>query len=201
YKTLNITIGRSGFQNGFFFMEQAGTSNIAYELPQGFYEFDYSTYLEIPFDPVGKLTAHLGSDFNGLNQAKAVIDEFRILSTQLTDTRVGETIPDNQESITTGAAKISPFIKNNKTLVLLHFDSFPIINDANYYTFADRSFLQSSTSVNANFGQSICFEKSGLSFDNKNRLTTDKEGTIEFWVSPMFDTFNDPIPRVYFDAS
>ena len=32
-------------------------------------------------------------------------------------------------------------------------------------------------------------------------MTTDSQGTIEFWVSPRFDTYNDPVPRVYFDAS
>jgi len=201
YKTFNITIGRSGFQNGYFFMEQAGTANVAYELPQGFYEFDFSTFLEVPFAPLSKSTAHLGSDFRGKNQAKAVIDEFRILSTQLTDTRVGETIGINSESITTGAAKIRPFVKNNQTLVLLHLDDFPLENDADYFTYANRSFLQSSSSVNDNFGQSICFDNSGISFDNKNRLTTESEGTIEFWVSPMFDTYNNPVPEIYFDGS
>lgn len=201
YKTYNISIGRSGFQNGFFFLEQAGTVNTPYDLPFGYYEFDYSTYLSVNFDPVSDLEAHIGSDFMGNNQAKAVIDEFRILSRQLTDTRVGETISINDESITTGALKISPFVKNNTTLVLLHFDEFPIVNDSNYYTFANRSFIQSSSSVNTNFGQSICFIDSGLGFDNKNRLTTDREGTIEFFVSPRYDTYNDPVPRVYFDAT
>ena len=201
YKTFNISIGRSGFQNGFFFLEQAGTVNVPYELPQGFYEFDFSAYLEVPFDPVGQLEAHIGSDFRGEQQANAKIDEFRILNRQLTDTRVGETLGLNDESITTGASKISPFRKNNQTLVLLHFDTFPIENDADYFTFANRKFLQSGTSVNDNFGQSICFTNSGLGFDNNNRLTTDTEGTIEFFVSPRFDSYNDPVKRVYFDAT
>lgn len=201
YKTYNITIGRSGFQNGFFFLEQAGTVNVPYELPPGYYEFDYSTYLEVPFKPVEGMIAYLGSDYHGINQANAVIDEFRILSRMLTDTRVGETVGDNDYSITTDSVKISPFRKNKQTLVLLHLDSFPIVNDAEYYTFADRYYLQSSTSVNDNFGQSICFDERGITYESKNRLTTDKEGTIEFWVSPMFDTYNDPVPRVYFDAA
>lgn len=200
YKIFDISIGRSGFQNGFFFIEQAGTVNTPYELPAGYYEFDYSAYLEVPFDPVGELDAFIGSDFNGLNQANAIIDEFRVLSTQMTDTRVGESIGVNEESITTGAYKINPFEKNPQTLVLLHMDG-DVQNDADYYTFAERYFLQSSTSVNDNFGQSICFDEKGLGFNNNGRLTTATEGTIEFWVSPMFDTFNDPVPRVYFDAS
>lgn len=201
YKTFNISIGRSGFQNGFFFLEQAGSVNVPYELPQGYYEFDFSTYLSVPFDPVGGLEAHLGSDFMGKNQANAKIDEFRILSRQLTDTRVGETIGLNDESITTGANKISEFVKNNQTLVLLHFNGYPVENDADYFTFANRQFLQSAESVNDNFGQSISFSDSGLSFNNNNRLTTNDQGTIEFFVSPKYDTYNDPVRRVYFDAA
>ena len=40
-----------------------------------------------------------------------------------------------------------------------------------------------------------------LTRDNKGLLPTSSEGTIEFWVSPRFDTFNDPNIRFYFDAS
>jgi len=32
-------------------------------------------------------------------------------------------------------------------------------------------------------------------------LDTSNEGSIEFWVSPRFDTYNDPVIRVYFDAA
>lgn len=201
YKLFNVNIGRSGFQNGFFFLEQAGTANIPFELPAGYYEFDYSAFLQINFNSTSDLIGHIGSDFNKKNQAKAVIDEFRILSTQLTDTRVGESLGINEESITTGALSTRPFEKNNSTLVLLHFDEFPIINDADYIAYANRHFIQSASSVNENFGQSIFFDKFGLKFDNNNRLNTNSEGSIEFWVSPKFDTYNDPVERVYFDAA
>lgn len=200
YNIYNISIGRSGFQNGFFFFQEAGTSNIAYELPAGYYEFDYAAYLEIPFAPV-KQMAYIGSDFNGNNQAKAVIDEFRILNEMLTDTRVGETLADNETSITTDNNSIRPFRKNEQTLMLLHFDELPLENDSDYYKFAENSYIQSGGSVGENFGKSIVFLTNGLTFENKGVLNTQDQGTIEFWVSPRYDTYNDPVNRVYFDAT
>lgn len=200
YDIFNISIGRSGFQNGFFFFEEAGNTNVAYPLPEGFYEFDFSAYLEVPFDPITQ-DAHVGSDFENQHPAKAVIDEFRILNRMLTDTRVGETISASDYSITTDYQALNAFRKNNNTLMLLHFDSFPLENDSNYVIFATREYIQSSTSVNENFGQSILITDKGLSFDNDGRLTTRHEGSIEFWVSPRYDTYNDPFPRFYFDAT
>lgn len=200
YSIYNASIGRAGFQNGYFFLEQAGTVGTPYLLPEGTYEFEFPAYLEIPFSPVSDLVASIGSDFFGKNQANSIIDEFRILSYQMVDTRVGETVPKNGESITTGSYKIRPFRKNKQTLVLLHFDG-DIVNDADYWRVADRGFIQSSSSVNENFGKSIVFKNKGLTFDNDGYINTVTEGTIEFWVSPMYDTFNDPVERVYFDAS
>lgn len=201
YKVYNVTNSRTGFQNGFFFLELAGSAGIAYNLPAGYYEFDYSVYISAEFDPVNDLEFYLGSDFNGKNQANAIIDEFRILNRQLTDTRVGESVGDYEQSITTGVNKISEFKKDINTLVLLHFNSYPLVNDSDYYSYYDRKYIQSADSVNANFGQSIVFEDRGIGFDSQNRLTTNSEGTIEFWVSPELDTYNDPFTRVYFDAA
>lgn len=200
YEIYNISIGRSGFQNGFFFLQQAGTSNTPFELSEGFYEFDYSAYLEVPFDPVDQI-AHIGSDFENKKPAKAVIDEFRISSRLLTDTRVGETIAANEESITTSFLAIRPFRKNDTTLMLLHFDDDVPTNDSDYIIFTNREFVQSGSSVNANFNHSIVLTHTPLRFDNKGTLTTNSEGSIEFWVSPKFDTYNDPEPRFYFDAT
>jgi hypothetical protein len=200
YGIYNISIGRSGFQNGFFFLEAAGFTNTEYPIPRGFYDFDYAAWLEVPFDPVNQ-TAYIGSDMNGQKQTKATLDEFRILNLQLTDTRVGETIGVGEESITTDYNALRPFTKDSDTLVLLHFDSLPAENDVDFYKFAEREYIQSGLSINSRFGHSIVIRDKGLTFENKNRLTTRTQGTIEFWVSPLFDTYNDPLQRVYFDAS
>jgi hypothetical protein len=200
YATFNISIGRSGFQNGFFFLQLAGFTNIPYPLPQGYYEFDYAAYLEIPFSPIDQI-AYVGSNYTDSKPARGIIDELRILSKQLTDTRVGETIGANDDSITVDYGAIRPFRKNINTLMLMHFDTSIPTNDSDYYTYATRSYLQSGESVNSKFGQSIVIKNNGLVFDNQNRVTTRNEGTISFWASPRYDTYNDPVPRVYFDAT
>lgn len=200
YRVYNVSIGRSGFQNGFFYMQSAAAPTQPYPLPRGWYEFDYAAYLEIPFDPVNQ-TAYIGNDMTGTKPAKAVIDELRIRNLQITDTRVGESIAANEESVTTSYQALRPFTKDQSTLVLLHFEELPPTNDVNYYQFAQREYIQSGTSVNERFGQSIVIRDKGLTFDNKGRLTTRSEGTIEFMVSPRYDTYNDPVRRYYFDAA
>ncbi|MFW9872660.1 MAG: hypothetical protein ACFFG0_06115 [Candidatus Thorarchaeota archaeon] len=201
YQAFNISIGRSGFQNGFFFIETAGFTNTEYPLPKGWYEFDYAAYLEVPFDPLTTETGVIGNDITLQKPAKAVIDEFRVLNKQLTDTRIGETVSSGEESITTGANKVSVFEKDQDTLVLFHFQELPPVNDSDFYKTAYKNYVQSGNSVNSKFGHSVVIRDSGLVFDNKGRLDTSNEGLIEFWVSPRFDTYNDPNIRVYFDAA
>ena len=201
YDIFDISLGRSGFQNGFFTFELAGSVDTDYPLKQGVYELDYSAHLEIPFAPTNDLTAYVGSNFNGGEQAKAIIDEVRILSNMLTDVRVGEILPEGQDSITSDFTSLRPFDKNSKTLMLLHLDEFPFNNDSDYYISSTKEFIQSSDSVNETFNQSVVIMDKPLIYDNNGYLPTTSEGTIEFWVSPKFDTFNDPNVRVYFDAA
>lgn len=201
YTIYQTTIGRSGFQNGFFTLQEAGSVNTPYELPQGWYEFDYSVYLEIPFDPISKSQIFLGTSMEKTFSAQAILDEIRILNTSLTDTRVGEVLADHEDSITADYTKIRPFVKNPNTLVLIHADSLPLTNDSDYWVANTREYLQSSTSVNSNFDKSLVIQTNPLVVDNQGLLSTSKEGTIEFWVSPQFDTYNDPKFRFYFDAS
>ena len=200
YVIYNTTDGRSGFQNGFFTFELAGSVNTPYPLPQGKYLFDYSAYLTIYFDNLKNELGYIGSDFEGNNSANAVIDEMRILSRKITDTRVGESLIVNQKSMTTDALAIRPFNVDSDTLALLHLDSLPIINDALFYKIASRTFMQSDTSVNTNFGDSIIITDYPYVVDN-NGILSELEGTIEFWVSPNYDTYNDPNDRYYFDAA
>lgn len=201
YNIFNTSLGRSGFQNGFFTLETAGLVNTPFLLKQGFYEFDYSTYLEIPFDPVTSLKAYVGSDVFGKKQAKAIIDEFRILSTMLTDVRIGESLVTNQDYITTDFNSIKPFKKNSDTLMLLHFDNLPLENDSDIWVTSGKDFIQSSNAINENFDKCIVITDKPIIQDNKGALVTRSEGSIEFWVSPRFDTYNDPVRRYYFDAT
>ena len=202
YSVYNTSIGRSGFQNGFFTLELAGGTNVPYPLPQGWYEFDYSAYLEVSMDPIlPTRQCFVGSDISGSKQAKVIIDEFRILSTKLTDVRIGESAIDGHMYVTTDFNELRPFKKNSSTLTLLHFDSKPFINSADVWTGYDKSFIQSANSVNSNFSQSVVLTENPLVIDNAGLLNTSSEFSIEFWVSPRYDTYNDPDFRFYFDAS
>lgn len=201
YNIYNVSIARSGFQNGFFTLEQAGSANTPFTLNQGWYEFDYSIYLEIPMESLSNTKLYFGSDFQGENQAKAVLDEIRILSKTLTDVRVGESLGVGEDSITTDFTSLRPLKKDSDTLVLLHLDELPLVNETDYWVTATRQFIQSSTSVNENFEKSIVITDKPLMVDNRGLLSTSSEGSIEFWVSPRYDTYNDPNFRYYFDAS
>ena len=200
YGAFNISIGRSGFQNGFFFLETAGFTNTPYILPKGHYEFDFAAHLEVPFDPIDQIGV-IGNDITLQKPARGVLDEMRILNRQLTDTRIGESVGENEESITTGANKYGPFVKNQDTLALFHFEDVQSLNDSDFYKFAHKEYVQSGESVNDKFGHSIVIRDKGLVFDNKGRLDVSNEGMVEFWVSPRFDTYNDPNMRVYFDGA
>ena len=200
YRVYNTTVGRSGFQNGFFTFEVAGSVGTPYDLPQGYYEFDYASHLEIPFDNVCKQVIYVGSDFRSNNQARGVIDDLTILSNMLTDVRIGESVPPSGESITTCFTAIRPHEPDTNTLLHMPFDSFPLVNDAPFYKLANKEYLQSAESVNESFGQSLVIKERPFVVDNAGNLSTFSEGSIEMFVSPQFDTFNDPKTRYYFDA-
>jgi len=201
YSIYNVSIGRSGFQNGFFTFETAGLTNVPYYLHEGLFQFDYTTYLEIAFNPLTDYKLYIGSDLNGNNQAKAILDEFVTTSNMLTDVRVGESIAVNQKSFTTDYNALRPYSVDKNTLMLLRFNDNTFINEAPFYTTAIKDFIQSGDSINDKFSQSVVINNNPLIFDNKGLLSTSSEGTIEFWVSPIFDTYNDPKIRFYFDAS
>ena len=201
YQVLNPSNTRSGLQNGFFTFENAGQPyGTPYYIVQGLYEFQYYTYLSVPLK-VGILDGYIGSDFTGNNQVIATLDELQILTTMLTDTRIGETSAINQETITKDYNSLVALLPSVNTLMLCHFDYTPFTNVANIYNTATDQFIQSSYAVNENFEQSIVFKDNPYIVDNAGILTTAQQGTIEFWVNPMYDTVNDPNYRFYFDAS
>lgn len=201
YSIYNVSIGRSGFQNGLFTLEAAGQTNVPFYLKQGVFEFDYSSNLEIAFNPLNDVKGFIGSDLNGEHQAKAIIDEFVILSKMISDVRVGESIGVNEKSFTTDFTALREYKADRDTLILLRFNDSLFLNEAPFYSTAIKDYIQSGTSVNDNFHQSVVIKDKPLIFDNLGLLSTESEGTIEFWVSPRFDTYNDPNLRFYFDAS
>jgi hypothetical protein len=201
YQILNVNSYRSGLQNGFFTFEVSKLPSQGYLLSHGFYEFDYATYARIKLDPVRTL-AHVGSDFQGHRQANAIIDQMKIYSVMLIDTRVGESIPVNQRSITKDFNSLKALKSDRTTLSLVTFDDFPFSNSADFWITPSsvKKHFQSSVVVNENFGNSLVFLKDPLVVSNDGILNTKKEGTVEFWLNPLYDSSNDPNVRFYFDA-
>lgn len=200
YQILNTTDFRSGLQNGYFTFENKWFPGEPYNLTEGLYELDYYTYLNVPFE-LKSVDMYIGSNLEGQYQAYASIDELQILNIKLTDTRVGESVAKSQRTITKEFNSLKESVVDKTTLVLTHFDSSPPINKADIYKFAEKNIMQAGDVINDNFTQSIVFINSPLIIDNDGILDTKKEGTIEFWVNPIFDTNNDPNYRFYFDAS
>ena len=200
YKILNVNDYRSGLQNGFFTLEVKDSPGTSYLLTKGFYEVEYCTYARIKLDLSNK-NVFLGSDINSSNQCNCVLDQVKIYSIMLTDTRIGEVVPSNNHSITKDFNSIKALRKDNDTLMLLNFDEYPFTNSADFYinTYKHNLF-HSSTKVNDNFTDSLVLQKEPLILNNDGILDTRKEGTIEFWTSPLYDTGNDPNYRFYFDA-
>lgn len=200
YQILNTNTYRSGMQNGFFTFENGGQPGQPYYLSSGFYQFEYYTYSEIKLSPQNG-QAFLGSDFTGNNQINAIINEVKIYSTMLTDTRIGESIPANQASITKDFNSLTLWSADSNTLMLINLGVFPFVNSASYYMNQNSgTYFQSSEIINDNFGESIVLLNNPIIVQNTGILNANKQGTIEFWMNPIFDMGNDPKRRYYFDA-
>lgn len=201
YQVLNVSDYRSGFQNGFFTFEDGYMPGQAYYLGRGFYDLDYSTYTRIKMDPINSY-AFVGSDLFGHNQVNGIVNEMKIYSVMLTDTRIGETALATQRTITKDFNSLKPLKVDSNTLMLVSFSTFPFSNQAKFYinTNGDGKHFQSSLAVNDNFGQSLVILDEPVIVSNDGILDTKKQGTIEFWVNPIYDAGNDPNSRFYFDA-
>ena len=204
YQIFNINERRSGFQNGFFTFELGSLPSQPYLLSKGFYEIEYSTYTKIKMNPMN-FTAFIGSNFNGNNQINAILDQVKSYSIMLADTRIGESLPSNQMSITKDYNSIKPLRSDSNTLMLLDFNSYPFINSADYYTNSNvskntKKYFQSSVVVSESFNNSLVLLNKPIIISNDGILNTKKQGTIEFWINPLFDTANDPHDRYYLDA-
>jgi hypothetical protein len=175
--------------------------SVGYLLDEGFYQLDYATYLSIKFAPLNN-NIYFGSNLFGFDQANAVLNQSTIYSIMLSDTRIGEVVSGNSLSITKDYNALVPPMPNANTLSLISFNSFPFTNSAKLYanTNDDHIHFQSDWSVNDNFDQSLVILDKPILLPNTGILDTHKQGTIEFWMSPLFDTANDPNNRYYFDA-
>jgi hypothetical protein len=201
YQVLDTTEYRSGLQNGFFTLEVNTLPSQPYFLDTGFYELEYATYATIKMDPFNG-NFFLGTDFKGYNPGNVILNQATIYSIMLTDTRIGEVVAANAYSITKDFNSLQPPTSGPNTLVSISFNDFPFTNGASIYasTNDDHLHFQSDWTVNDNFEQSLVILDEPVLLPNTGILDTQHQGTIEFWMSPLFDTGNDPNVRYYFDA-
>jgi hypothetical protein len=116
------------------------------------------------------------------------------------DTDRGEFVPSSGRSITTDAQIVQEMESTVQTLGLFHFNN-NVDNYGSFYSSWSPSYKQSENSVNSEFGQSGVFTTTTpLEIDNRS-IFNNNEGTIEFWISPILDTYNDPTNRFYVDLS
>jgi len=201
YEVLNSTDFRTGLQNGFFTFEKNLEIGDPYFLENGWYEFEYNTYLTCKIDPL-ITNAYIGSDFKSDKHFNAILNELKITSNMMTDTRIGEIIAENERSVTKDFNSLKSLKKDINTLMLTSFNDFPFSNNSDFYLkYEDKAFIQTDIAVNDTFEKSVCISNEPIIIDNDGILNTKKEGTIEFWVNPLYDTNNDPNFRYYFDAS
>ena len=199
WKMLSLSFSDSGFANGLMTLEVAFSGGIPFLLSNCWYEADFPSYAIIPWETVPE-TLYIGSDMDGGNQAAGVIDEMHILSEMLTDTGAGEILPSSGRSVTSEADSVRELTPTTQSLALFHFNGC-LKNKASFYSGFSRSYFQSSNSVNSLFGQSAVFNQpESLAMDNKG-IFFNNGGTIEFWVSPILDTYNDPTRRYYVDLT
>lgn len=196
YSILKSTSTRAGFQNGYFHFEVAGLPGEKYFLKKGLYEFTYDTYLNINTN-LGK-TLFIGSDINSQNQSNSGFNDFAIYNIQLTDVRSGELASDNN-SITNDFNSIIGVEKNKNVLFLSKMDSLPITNKSDFYL-SDKKYIYSNYSVNDNFSNSVYLNNYSINETNNGYLN-ESVGTIDLWISPLYDCVNDNNYRFYFDSS
>lgn len=201
YEIVQASDKSSGFQNGSFIFEKSNNPGEPYQLPPGEYEIKMRVPLSVNIGPM-QSNAFFGTDFRGSNVLQGVLDEIKVNIDVLKDTRIGEQIDSNQETITKNFHSIKRLLPNKNTLLLCHLNDFPLTNEAPFYLLLkDKKMLEPGVSVNDEFDRSVLIKEKPIVVENNGILNPGKEGTIEFWVSPIFDSINDYSERFYFDAT
>lgn len=197
FKILNVTDNNTGYQNGYFIFEEHDKPGLVYNLNEGTYEVEYETYLDINLNN-NYDNLYIGSNKNKTNNINAIIDQFVTYDVMYTDTRIGEVYGDTN-SITKKYNSLKKYQIESDMLCYLDFDK-DIVNKANYYSLGSIKNMQLDKSVNDNFKSCVLLKDRPLVYENLGYLTKN-EGSIEFWLSPVYNTYNDPNYRFYFSAN
>lgn len=205
YKPITVTENNGDFAevvdyaNGIIRLETYGTGGQPFILNACTYEVDYPSYLRVMVDAVPD-TFYIGSDSDGENRFDGVIDEFRILDYMSEDTRVGEPLVTGSRTVTTDYSEPQGSLKDDNTLLLLHFDNETVDSS----DFIDRftNGYEVGDSINDDFGKAIKFGTTNpYEISNASSIFNSNEGTIEFWVNPYDDSKGDPNYHYYIDMS
>jgi hypothetical protein len=186
------------YYNGRFQLETYGSGGLPFMLNPGWYSVKYPTYMTVHFDRVPE-TMYLGCSFDGANQFDGVLDEFRILNTISTDTRIGEDETETH-SVTADFNALSELESNSNTLLLLHFNDEAANQAVAYDRYATG--FETAPSVNDQFSSAIRLDDfRPYVLSNTYNLINNDQGTIEFWVNPLEDSRDDKNYRYYIDMS
>lgn len=172
------------YDNGVFTFRQAGT-DLDYVLAPGYYLIDYPSPISIGIREKAQLV--IGADINGQNSGDAIIEYPAFYSRTLTDVRAGETA----EGLSHTGLHLSPYppIALPETTLLLDLNERVAQKAGIYSTFLGQ-FKTTSESVNPEFEDALYID-SQVVLDNARQLVAPKAGTIEFFLSPMLDTYYD----------
>lgn len=202
---LPITVSEGGgnyasvarYSNGEFELHTFGSGGSPFTLHAAYYLLDYPVKLSIGMSGKGPLM--IGSDRNGERQFDGVLDEICILNEMLDDVRAGES--KTERTVTEDYSRNLPLEPTTQTTLLMHCDKNLETEEKRWVGYGD-NVLISGSSVNSRFGNSAVFLGTAAQVeDNGDVLIDNNHGTIEFWVSPVIDTFHDDdIPRYYVDA-
>lgn len=184
------------YDNGNFSLTVYGSGGDAFELEQCHYLLDFPTRLNINVANKGEL--FIGSDLSGTNQLSGVIDDVIFLNEMLTDVRTGEIPASGLRTITSDYNTTREPENTAQTLMLLDMND-NIGNVDTYYKTYIEDYLTNSRSVNLEFGDcAVFYDNNPLIIDNGPSIVKNDSGTVEFWVSPFIDTYNDLNSTRYF---
>lgn len=184
------------YYNGNFRLVIFGSGGLPFNLEPTFYLIEYPTPLTIQLDTKGKLC--IGTDINGNSALHGTIDEIHILNEMLMDIRPGEEPGSEQKSITRYYLEPTSATSTPQTLLLLQFDKNKL-NSADTYKTYNREFITNSRSVNSLFGDCVVLTgERPMVLSNDDGIIRQDKGTIEFWVSPSIDTYDDMDRRRYY---
>jgi hypothetical protein len=177
------------YYNGNFRLVIFGSGGVSFNMEPTFYLVEYPTPLTIELDSKGSL--FLGTDLSGENALCGTFDEVHILNEMLSDVRAGEEPPAEEKSITRYYLSPLPATSTPQTLMLMQMDE-STLNSADVYKTYNREYLTNSRSVNTSFGDCVVLTgEYPVTLTNDDGIIRQDSGTIEMWVSPAIDIYDD----------